>query len=145
MATKKNRNSKHRRIQRGSRRPSSAYSSGARLAVEMLRHFQNGNDILENCTIEGDYRPEGKPQHDIVGAFLKNLSNAEEVAGFTSMLTHWIAMSERCGTPDLDYMRLLATMPWEKAQREWQRQLAMAKAKAAQKRVRELGTVEVRS
>ena len=117
--------------------------AGGLLVIRLLEEIRDTafEDLLiEDDTVEDCYRSRGKPQLDLVAAYLLRLRTPEMAAGFTALLTHILAMHEHSGAPALEMLGLLATMPPAQAHLERRRKLARDQVAAAKKHLRSLDT-----
>lgn len=105
-------------------RLTAAQVRGGLLCVEMLEAIASEDYAL--LTLEDDYREKGTPARDVVGEFLAKVSGPAEMAGFTRILNEALAMHQHAGEPNLAYLRVTATHPWEWGKAVWARECRRA-------------------
>lgn len=105
-----------------------ARQAGRMLAVRMIQEFSE-KDLLEECALESEFRAPGQPQRDIVSQYIAKLTDVEVAAGFTSILTYWLAcICGGAGELNPQWMELLATHEPEEARTIWRAMIEASNA-----------------
>jgi hypothetical protein len=98
------------------------FRSGKLRALQMIREFQRtDSQIIEQCDYDDEFRERGTPQRDIFAEYLNRPMSPQMLSGFTSFLTYWISFTEHAGTPNENWLDVVAKHPPVKAKEIWDR------------------------